>query len=187
MAKAAKRGERDTFSKELPTGEFPSVHSVPEINEALDEAKPGDKILLASYGNGSQALYFKVTDAIEKKKSKRGFGYYLGSGQELSNYEKYIVFRGILPVETGFRGEVGTTQLPLAWRERKALLAFNGSKCKRCGTPQYPPQRVCVNPGCGAIDEMENYRFSDKSGVLFTYTEDHLASVSYTHLRAHET
>ena len=41
--------------------------------------------------------------------------------------------------------------------------------------PQYPSQRVCVKPGCGAIDEMEDYRFSDKKGYLFTYTGDNLA------------
>ncbi|PIU64385.1 MAG: short-chain dehydrogenase, partial [Armatimonadetes bacterium CG07_land_8_20_14_0_80_40_9] len=39
----------------------------------------------------------------------------------------------------------------------------------------YPPQRICVKPDCGAIDEMEDYRFSDKKGTLFTYTEDMLA------------
>jgi len=157
------------------TGETGSASPLMMLVAALEEAKPGDNLLLASYGNGSQALYFRVTDAITGKKARRGFGYYLDARQELSSYEKYVVFHGILPVETGFRGEVGITQLPLAWRERKALLAFNGSRCKRCGTPQYPPQRVCVNPDCGAIDEMEDYRFSDKRGTLFTYTEDHLA------------
>ena len=156
-------------------GETGNASPLMMLVEALEGAKPGDNILLASYGNGSEALFFKVTQEVEQKKAKRGFSSYLDFKQELTSYEKYLVSHGILPVETGFRGEVGITQLPLAWRERKALLALSGSKCKRCGTPQYPPQRVCVNPDCGAIDEMEDYRFSDKGGSLFTYTEDHLA------------
>ncbi len=156
-------------------GETGSASPLMMLVWALEGAKPGDRILLASYGSGSQALFFRVSEEIEKRRAKRGFSFYLNSGKELTSYQKYAVFRGIMPVETGFRGEVGTTQLALAWRERKALLAFNGSRCRRCGTPQYPPQRVCVDPDCGAIDEMEDYRFSDKRGTLFTYTEDHLA------------
>ncbi len=32
-----------------------------------------------------------------------------------------------------------------------------------------------MNPDCKAIDKMEDYRFADKNGRLFTYTEDRLA------------
>ena len=48
-------------------------------------------------------------------------------------------------------------------------------KCKKCGTPQFPAQIVCVKPDCGAIGEMEDYSFSDKKATLFTYTGDMLA------------
>jgi len=142
----------------------------------LEETKPGDNILLASYGNGAEALFFKVTEEIERVTDRGRLKKYLASKGELTSYEKYLAFRGILPVEIGFGGEVASTQLPLTWRERKTILALYGSKCKRCGTPQYPPQRICVNPDCGATNEMEDYRFSDKGGTLFSYTEDHVAS-----------
>ena len=145
------------------------------LTAALEESKPGDNILVASYGSGSEALWFKVTPEIEKK--RRGWvKQSLNAKQELTSYEQYLVFNGTLPVESGLRGEVGTTQMPVAWRERKTILSLCGSRCKRCGVPQYPPQRICVNPDCGAIDEMEEYRFSDKKGVVFSYTEDHLAA-----------
>ena len=133
----------------------------------LEEAKPGDNILLVSYGNGAEALFFKVTEEIEKVRDRERLKKYLAFKKELTSYEKYLAFRGIIPVEVGSGGEVAPTQLPLTWRERKAILALYGSKCKRCGTPQYPPQRICVNPDCGAVDEMEDYRFSDKRGRSF--------------------
>jgi hydroxymethylglutaryl-CoA synthase len=142
----------------------------------LEAAKPGDNILLASYGNGAEALLFKVTEEIAKVKDRKRLKKNLASKQELASYEKYLAFRGIIPVETGAGEDVANTQLPLAWRERRAILALYGSKCKRCGTPQYPPQRVCVNPDCGAVDEMEDYGFADKRGVIFSYTADHVAS-----------
>jgi len=142
----------------------------------LEEAKPGDNILLVSYGNGAEALLFKATEAIKKVRDRGRLKKHLAVKRELTSYEKYLAFRGIIPVEVGVGGEVAPTQLPLTWRERKVILALYGSKCKRCGTPQYPPQRICVNPDCGAVDEMEDYRFSDKRGVIFSYTADHVAS-----------
>ncbi len=143
---------------------------------ALEEAKPGDKILVASFGNGSDALFLQVTEEIEKLGERRGIKKHLARRKELDSYEKYVSFSNTLAIEKGRRGEdVGPTQVTTLWRERKSILALKGCKCKRCGTPQYPYQRVCVKPGCGAIDEMEEYSFSDKRGVLFTYTGDNLA------------
>ena len=141
---------------------------------ALDEARPGDNILVTGYGNGCTTLWFKVTPEIEQRRDGT-LGKYLASKEELTSYEKYAAFRGILPIEVGMRGEVGPTALPVAWRERRFLIGLVGSRCQRCGTPQLPPQRICANPGCGATDEMEPYRFSGKKGSLFSYTEDNLA------------
>ena len=143
---------------------------------ALEEAKPGDKIIVASYGNGSDAMFLQVTGEIEKVRDRRGIKRHLASRKELGRYEKYAVFRDLLTIDTGRRGEeIGATQLSTLWRERKMVLAGCGSRCKRCGTPHYPRQVVCANPSCGAVNEMESYRFSDKKGQLFTYTGDSLA------------
>lgn len=142
----------------------------------LEEAKPGDSIIITSYGNGAEALLFKVTGDIERVRDREQLKKHLALKRELASYEKYLAFRGLIPVEMGVNGEVAPTQLPLTWRERKAVLALYGSKCQRCGAPQYPPQRICVNPDCGAVDEMEDYCFSDKKGVVFSYTADHVAS-----------
>ena len=158
-------------------GEIGVASPLVQLVAMLEEAKPGDNIILVSYGNGAEALLFQVTEEIERVRHGRGLKTYIDLKKELVPYEKYLVFRGIIPTEVGSGGEVAPTQLPLAWREQKAILALHGSKCKRCGTPQYPPQRVCVNPACGAIDEMEAYPFSDKKGTLFSYTKDY-ASLS---------
>lgn len=143
---------------------------------ALEEAKPGDKILVAGYGHGSDAFFLQVTPEIEKARNRRGIKGHLAVKRDLPSYEKYVSFRDMLPIEKGIRGdEISFTQLSTLWRERRTVLGLCGTKCKRCGTPQYPAQRVCVKPDCGAIDEMEDYRFSDKKAHLFTYTGDTLA------------
>lgn len=144
---------------------------------ALEEAKPGDKLLVVSFGNGCDALYFEVTEAIKKLPKKKGIAGCLANRAELDNYTKYLAWRNIAPVDIGLRGEEDTwTRWSFSWRSRKAILGLCGSKCKKCGTPHYPPQRICVNPNCGAIDEMDDFYFADKKGKIFSYTGDNLAA-----------
>ena len=144
---------------------------------ALEEAKPGDKIMVVSYGSGSDALYFEVTDKIKTAgKGKKGITGHLADRNDINVYGKYLVYRNLLPLEIGIRGEeIAPTAMSTLGRDGKGITALIGSQCKACGTPQYPKQRVCVNPDCGAIDEMDDYRFSDKIGTLTAFTGDHLA------------
>ena len=142
------------------------------LTAILDEAKPGDNILIASYGNGADALFFKVTEDILKSNNRGQLKKQIEIHQQLSNYEKYLIIRGVMPVQVTSAEDISRTQFPLTWRERKTILSLCGTRCKRCGTPQYPRQSICVNPDCGATDEMEEYRFSDKEATLFSFTED---------------
>ncbi len=160
----------------VSVGDSGTAYPLAMLIAALEESKPGDKILVASFGNGSDALFLQVTEEITKLTERKGIKEHLASKQELTSYEKYLSFRDMLPIAKGIRGEeIPFTQVSNLWRERKSVLGLCGAKCKKCGTPQFPYQRVCVNPDCGAINEMEYYRFSDKRGKLFTYTGDNLA------------
>ena len=157
-------------------GDTGTAYSLMMLVAALEEAKPGDRILVASYGNGCDAFFVQVTENIEKTRDRRGMRKHLALKKEMESYEKFAAFREILAVDTGRRGEeIGATQLSTLWRERKMVLACCGSKCMACGTPHYPRQVVCANPACGAVGRMESYRFSDRRGQLFTYTGDSLA------------
>lgn len=157
-------------------GDTGAAYSMMMLVAALQNAKPNDKILLVSYGNGSDVLSFEVSEKINKVPRIKGINGFLKQKAELPTYEKYTVFRNMIPQEVGIRGELeNTTPFTHLWRERKAVHALIGSRCKHCHTPQFPPQRVCVNPDCGAIDQMEDYSFSDKKGSVLSYTGDMLA------------
>ena len=158
-------------------GEMGSAQSLVMLASALDSASPGDKILVISYGSGCDALYFEVTDKINDLKNIKGVADNLADKAELSHYAKYLAWRQIIPIDTGLRGEEeAPSRWSFMWRSNRAALSFCGSRCTKCGTPQFPPQRVCVKPSCGAIDEMEEYNFSDKIAKIGSFTGDNLAA-----------
>jgi len=142
----------------------------------LEEAKPGDKLLLANYGDGCDAYVLQVTDEIRNIKGKRGIKQHLVSKMMLGKYEQYQAFRQLIPMEQSAMVQPVLATAPAIWRERRKNIAFYGSRCKRCGTPQFPPQRVCTF--CQAKDQMEDYKFADRKGEIFSFTYQYAASIS---------
>lgn len=158
-------------------GNTGAAHPLVMLAKTLEDAEPGEKILVVGFGNGCDALFFEVTNTIGRSKKRRGISGYLKRRSELTSYEKYLVFRNLCQVDLGLRAEEDIwTRWTLLWRNRNAILGLVGNRCKMCGTPHYPPQRVCVNPHCGAIDQMEDYTLADKVGNIFNYTGDMLAA-----------
>ena len=139
---------------------------------ALERSKPGDRILLGSYGDGADVFVIKVTEGIEKFRGKVGLEAKLAKRKPLPSYEKYLSFRNILDTapEAPFSIDSAATVL---WRDRNWVLGLHGSRCKQCGLVSFPIQRVCY--GCQAKDHFEEVRLSDKSGKVFTYSLDYLA------------
>ncbi|MCX5999465.1 MAG: zinc ribbon domain-containing protein [Chloroflexi bacterium] len=139
---------------------------------ALEEAKPGDRILFATYGDGADAFLLRVTEQIEKVRDRRGIKRHLASKMMLPNYGKYVEIRQLMEWESARRG-ARRSSLPVIWRERKYLFPLYGQKCRSCGNVQYPKQRICIY--CQAKDNFDLIRLSDKKGKLFTFSMDQRA------------
>jgi len=168
--------ELEQGNLQAEVGQCGTAQSLLMLASALDMAEPGDRLLVVSFGSGCDALYFEVTENIAKKKQAQSVARCLSNRADLDVYEKYLIWRDILPVEMGLRSEEDVwTRWSLLWRKRLEIIGLWGSRCQSCGTPQYPPQRVCANPECGAVDKMEEYLFSDKPGRILSYTGDMLA------------
>jgi len=141
---------------------------------ALEEAKKEDRILLASYGNGCDVFSLKITDNIAKVRDRRGIKRHLASKLMISGYNRYLRWRELIDIQPSPRPPIELRQPgPAAqWRETQGELRLRGTRCKRCGTPQYPPQRVCLI--CQAKDEFEYYSFLDKKTSVFSFSHDYL-------------
>jgi 3-hydroxy-3-methylglutaryl CoA synthase len=152
------------------------AHVLLMLVAALEEAKAGDTILVASYGSGCDALLLSVTEEIENVKgNRRGVRGYLSSRKSLSSYAKYLSYRGLLEPQPGepFRLFPAATT---SWRERNWTIRMHASKCKNCGTVTFPVERVCYN--CRSKDDFDEVRLSDKGARVFTFTLDNLAGRS---------
>ncbi len=140
---------------------------------ALEETKEGDRILVCGYGDGCDALIFKVNGQIENVRDRGGIKNHLASKRVMANYQQYVLWRRLMHMEPQSRPDRPTISLSALWRDREWGLALYGSRCKKCGTPQYPVQRVCLV--CQAVDQYEPYSFADKRGKLTSFSHDHLA------------
>jgi hydroxymethylglutaryl-CoA synthase len=144
---------------------------------ALEEALSGDRILFATYGDGVDAFVLRVTDAISRIKSAPLMKHRFAVRVPV-DYGKYLIWRNLVPIEPSGLPERAEPSLAARWRERKTIRALYGVRCRKCGTPQIHPigqvSRVCV--ACQTKDDFEDYKFSDKTGKVFTYAIDHLQS-----------
>ncbi|MBN2284578.1 MAG: OB-fold domain-containing protein [Deltaproteobacteria bacterium] len=158
-------------------GDTGAAHSFLMFAAALEEANPGDKILLASFGQGCDVLAFEVTKNIKKLKPRLGFKGSLERKANLDSYQKFSKFRDLIIADLGIRGEANpSSSLTVLWRKRKTLYGFVGLKCNKCKTPQYPGNSICVNPDCGSINDFSEYEFADKKAKILMYTGDMLAA-----------
>lgn len=135
----------------------------------LEEAKPGDKILVVSYGDGVDVILLQVTDAIKKCKGRKGLTSYLQSKQMIPNYLKYLHLRHIIPEEKSRLTPI-VPGMSVLWRERNSLLKLHGSKCKQCGWTEFPIRRICAK--CHSKDNYEEVRLSDNKATMYSFCSD---------------
>jgi hydroxymethylglutaryl-CoA synthase len=141
-----------------------------QLAAALEAAKPGERILVASYGDGAEALVLSTTDQIEKLEERRGVAWHLARRRPVASYERYLKARDLQAKEYEPGGDPGLSAT-IHFRERDEDVAFCGQRCRRCGATQFPMQRVCET--CFAKDDFERARLSDRIGRVVTYTFDY--------------
>jgi hydroxymethylglutaryl-CoA synthase len=140
---------------------------------ALEEAKKGDRLLVNSYGNGSDAIVMSVTEQIEKRiEDRRGMKGHLASKRIVDDYRIYLQWRELLVFEAQPVPPGGHISSSAQMRDRSQIFPLHGLKCRGCGSIHFPPQRVC--PKCRTKDQFDEVRLSDKKGKIFTFSADNL-------------
>ncbi len=154
-------------------GSAGAAHVPMMLVRALEEAGPDERILLASYGDGCDAVLLSTTADIQACRGRRAVTGHLESKALLPGYTRYLWYRGLVDVHPPQPLLVGSSATVL-WRDKKQVLSLHGSRCTSCGEAAYPAQRVCNR--CGSVDTWEELPLAEARGKLFTYTLDHLAA-----------
>ncbi len=139
---------------------------------ALENAKPGDRLMAVSYGDGADAFTLQVAEPVKGLTDRRGMRWHLERRTEMDNYDKYLSFRHLQASEHDRRAGGGVSAT-IHYRDRDEDISFHGQRCRRCGTMQFPFQRVCFS--CFARDEFEPVRLSDRTGKVMSHTFDFFA------------
>jgi len=154
-------------------GDTGAAHPLLMLTAALEDAKPGDRILVAGFGEGCDALLFEVTDAVKALAARRGVKGSLARRKEETQYQRFLAFNEQVNLERGMRAETDKgTPLTVLYRNRATVEGLIGGRCRSCGTAQFPRARYCVNPECNALDSQDEQPFADLSGKVMSYTAD---------------
>jgi len=143
---------------------------------SLRRPKPDDKIIMAGFGDGADAILMQVRDKNALRdlgKTRLGFIGHQKSMTLLKNYNKFLEYKELLDKDRYTRKSSAVT----IWRDTASVYKWYGVKCKNCGTIQYPDiARTCYV--CRADDPFEPVKLPLK-GTIFTYTLDHLVGGTY--------
>jgi 3-hydroxy-3-methylglutaryl CoA synthase len=156
-------------------GDAGTAHALVLLVAALEQAKPGETILVVGWGQGADAILFRTTEALAQLKPRVGIKGHLARRKEETNYAKFLSFNDIVEMDRGLRSEVDKqTALSSLYRNREMLIGFVGGKCRVCGTVQFPKSNVCVNPNCGEFHTQDDHPFADTPAKVQSWTADNL-------------
>ena len=169
----AERSLRDNLQGTC--GEAGAAHPLVMLVHALEDAAPGERILVVGFGQGCDALVFEATGALAAASPERGISGYLKRGRADTDYHRYLGVNDLVALEHGLRSETDRqTGLTTLYRNRKMVLGLIGGRCSKCGTLQFPKSNVCVNPNCHAPDTQEDHPFSEMRATMRSHTADRL-------------
>lgn len=156
-------------------GDTGAAHPLLLLCRALERALPGELILVVSFGQGCDALLFRATELIERRRGASGLAKWLERRMPEESYGRFLAFNGAVDLDLGKRAEADRqTRMSAFHRNRALLTSFKAAVCNLCGTVQLPRGAYCVNPDCGARGEFSERSLADAHGTITTWTADHL-------------
>ncbi|MGE0596193.1 MAG: OB-fold domain-containing protein [Hyphomonadaceae bacterium] len=151
-------------------------HGLLLLAGVLETARPGAVILMLEFGNGAEAVIWRVTDKIGSVKPRRGLSGWLTRGAQENNYTRLLAYRGQLDLDKGMRGEQDKkTPLTTLYRHRKAIMALVGGKCRETGSVHFPPSRLSYDPQHAALDTQDPYPLADRSARILSWSAEYLS------------
>jgi uncharacterized OB-fold protein len=145
------------------------------LARVLEDAQPGDCIVVVGFGQGCDVLAFEGTEKLRAHARPRGVSGWLARRKAESNYLRFLAFGGLIDLERGMRAELDQKQpLTALYRNRRTVLGLVGGRDRRTGEVQFPQTPISVASDRAAIAEFDDYPLADRPARILTYTADNL-------------
>ncbi len=139
------------------------------LSAALEQAKPGDLVLCAGYGNGADAFLFRATDELSRFKPATAMAAQRAGSM---SYKNYTLYRKAREYRHTHEDNLEITNIFYS-KDEAQTIRLHGAECRHCGTRHFPAARVCVK--CEKDDALQDVALQ-RTGQIFTYAVDHLAA-----------
>ncbi len=152
-------------------GDLGAAHALFAFALACARAKPGERILLAGFGSGCDALVFELTAPMPGARSAEEE---VKRGRVLDDYVRFLSLNGALDLDWGMRSEFESkTQATALERHGRDMIGFVGGRDAR-GNVQFPKSRIPVRPDAEGPEPMEDARLADDEARIVSITADRL-------------
>jgi 3-hydroxy-3-methylglutaryl CoA synthase len=152
-------------------GDLGAAHALFAFALATARAKPGERILLAGFGSGCDALVFEMTGPMPGAEQAEAA---LREGVALTDYVRFLSLNGALELDWGVRSEFEQkAQATVLERYGRDTLGFIGGRDAE-GNVQFPKSRIPVRPGAKGPEPMQDVRLADDLARIVSITADRL-------------
>lgn len=136
---------------------------------ALERAEPGQKLLLAGFGNGADVLVLQVTG-----RGGATAGEALRRGSVLSSYSRFLNLTGAMALDWGPRSEVNQKiTASTLLRHGRDMHGFVGGRDAQ-GNVQFPKTPIPVRPDAKGPELYEDVALSEAPAKVISITADRL-------------
>ena len=136
---------------------------------AIDRAAPGDRILVAGFGNGADVLVLEVTGPGNGTATEA-----LKYGAMLGTYSRFLNLTGALDLDWGPRAEVNQkVAASTLLRHGRDMHGFVGGRDK-AGNVQFPKSQIPVRPDAKGPEALEDVVLRDVPAKVVSITADRL-------------
>jgi uncharacterized OB-fold protein len=152
-------------------GDLGAAHVLFGLALAAARARRGERILVAGFGSGCDALVFEMTAAMPGAAAAEES---LRRGVASSDYLRFLSLNGALELDWGVRSEFEQkAQATVLDRYGRDMIGFVGGR-DAAGNVQFPKSRIPVRPDANGPEPMQDVRLADEFARIVSVTADRL-------------
>lgn len=157
-------------------GDTGTAHALLMLAAVLENAAPGQVIVVSQFASGAEALVLRTTDHIASFRSRVGVAGWVARGLEEQSYTKFLSFKNQLQLERGMRGEQDKkTALTTLYRHKSAILGLVAGRCRETGRVHFPPSRLSHDPQAPLLDTQVPYKLAERRGEILSWSAEYLS------------